>query len=194
MTKYLWLGVIISLCTCISVVDKDLWEFSGNKQAESTVPIRTDGYYRLSTDQHNETALANYLNFFQSGYLVAAGPPTFWSRFSEKELGGKELGKWGRFAITKDSILFQYFVDTGPAGSFLPRIQKFTVYEGKGTIVNDSTIFISDVKYKIATEIGNQRPGIYEEYHNPPLEFNFIRCDTIPPPNNWLMEEERKRK
>jgi hypothetical protein len=200
MTNFvLTLLSVLFITGCLSIVDKELWKLDDCKHImEMNVRVypKTNGFYKilLLSTQNDQTVFANYFNLFPNGYFVSIGPPKYWSRFSKNALRNNDIGAWGRFEIANDSILIQYFFDTGVRGSFLPRIQHFTVYEGRGIVLNDSTILISKVKYKIAAEDNLKLPGIYVELHDPPLRFQFIRSDSIPPSDTWLIEELNKNK
>lgn len=198
--KLLTLSLLFQSCSLFEVIDKELWVFGYVDNGDSSTAgsfIKYDGYYKLDDRQKAKTSLMPYLFFYQTGYICSDGLPDRWYSFSNKDLRGKDILLWGKYLSEEKSvgknIILQYFFDTSQSGSFIP-VHRYTIYEGRGDIPNDSTILIYKVKYKIASEESHLKPaGIYEETHIPPLTYRFVKSKT-PPPENWLMEVERKKK
>ncbi len=193
--------IALTFCSCwsVNIEHKQLWrlnqEFSFSQMA-IRLDLRNDGYYQLIDKQKNQKQHAYFpysFILYDDGYFGGRLYPKLWNILSQKQLRGRNLVDWGRYMIDSDSIIIQYFSNDLASAGLISATYEHAVHEGHGRIVNDSTIIIISQTFNNIADQSIKR-GIHSISYDPPLEYRFVPCDSLPPSDNWLMEKEKKKK
>jgi hypothetical protein len=156
---------------------------------KSTIKFQTKGYYEcVSIREHEYAPSPSAFILFEDGYFLNSGVPSDWKL-------ARGRWQWGKYRVDADSLTIQYFEYAisgfGFIGIFVAN-HTLAAQEFHGYILNDSTVYIQSVKYHHVVDL--KILPIREVNFDPPLEYRFVHHSFLPEPNNWLMDEERKKK
>jgi hypothetical protein len=187
MKNKILVAVCFSLFSC-STVDYDQWTMRKKSVDLSNMHInlKINGYYQFIRKGSASTHFAYYFVMYANGYFAVMPDPTDWIKKSKSEIKGRTYFDWGKYEIDGERIIFQYFVGYSVSGG-LPA-KKYLVREARGNTKSDSLIIINSVRRK-----SGRTNLITVKELNPIEEYLFVPSDTLPPSDNWLMEDANLR-
>lgn len=167
--------------SCYSAIDKTMWKFDNSSRLNSLNgeakqrTLRIDGYYTNNKRIINHTSEMTKLILFNDGYMSSINRLITNTELDYSKIS-KEISGTGKYKITGDSILIQYFRNYETSGNFFGPI-KYSVTEVSGLILSDSSFMIVKGAFNSRSEFWG-RKGINYEIYDPPVTYYFIKIDT----------------
>jgi hypothetical protein len=190
MNKLFLFFLLVLFVQGCSSVDKDLWTFKEERPISKmnfAIKLRFNGYYQIGQEQFYKKGRCIHDSFilFDDGYFAAYNPTSLVNK-SKSQIKEAKWMKWGRFILNRDSIVIQYFEDTGLGGTI---DKHYTVQQLRGVVLNDTTIRIENHTFKNSTARCGYSSGIHNVNLDAPLMFYHKPFKELPSSENWLMEE-----
>ncbi len=173
----------------VYITGLNLWNYNKtdpSKFDSTQVNFRTDGYYKMKTDEVNIYWPYSVLIFYKNGYFASAYTLDYLKTYSKEEIKGKRILNWGRYSCEEGKVFIQYVWHNDIPSLILPlptmHWSFLTNMEGK--VLNDTTLWFNRCRH--------EEDGIFEEEDIERLYF-FQKYDSLPPSDNWLMEEFKEK-
>ncbi|MBP6512345.1 MAG: hypothetical protein KA347_06730 [Bacteroidia bacterium] len=179
----LFLMIMLQACLPISVVNKDYWSCNST---DSSVYFANSLYFEgvLEKDKFNLESMILYNN----GFCALHYKHEFWKQMSHKQFLKRRDVCWGRYKLLKDSLVIQYFSETGCGGGspFL-----YTVHQLAGKILEEGSISITSYQFNNGCSYATEKKG----YVIIPIDTVKYFVKNIPFPSdslNWLQKKNFK--
>ena len=169
---------LITACAPISHVRKDYWNIH---LTDSGTYLKNAMYFEL--DPGSTFSFVRSMILYNDGYCALSPIEEFWKEISKRQFLHKSRVNWGVYKILNDSIVIQYFNETGCGGG---GIDIYTVHQLKGKVVLNNSIVLE--KFEYFRECGS-------EYIIQPINEKVFYSKNIPFPSdssNWLQNKNFK--
>lgn len=172
--------ILLQACVPIGWINKDYWTCNSN---DSSVYFSNSCYFER--EERGNKFFINGMIFYNDGFCALHHKKEFWNQMSHRQFGRRSNVDWGRYKLLKDSIVIQFFSNTGCGGGS-PFI--YTVHQLAGKILKDGSVIISSYEFNNACANGSAKEG----YIKWPIDVQIFRTKDVPFPidnSNWLMRK-----
>ena len=180
MTKLIVISLITLITSCAPIphVRKDYWSF-GSKDTNTYLENST--YFELGLG--SKFSFVESMILYSNGYCALSYKKEFWKNMSRRKFLNKSNVYWGKYKLLNDSIVIQYFCDTGCGGGGL---FDYTVHQLKGKFILNNSLVLEKFEYYQACG---------SEYIIKPIDVMVFSSKNIPFPSdssNWLQKKNFK--
>lgn len=172
--------ILLQACVPIGWINKDYWTCNSN---DSSVYLSKSLYLEMIEGKNG--VIFESMILYNDGFCAFHYKKEFWKQMSPKQFGRRSNVDWGRYKLLKDSIVIQFFSNTGCGGGS-PFI--YTVHQLAGKILKDGSVIISSYEFNNACANGSAKEG----YIKWPIDVQIFRTKDVPFPidnSNWLMRK-----
>ncbi len=172
--------MLLQACLPIGWINKDYWTCNSN---DSSVYFSNSRYFERV--ERGNKFFINGMIFYNDGFCALHHKKEFWNQMSHRQFGARSNVSWGRYKLLKDSIVIQFFDDTGCGGGS-PFI--YTVHQLAGMTLKDGSIIISSSEFNNACANSSYKQG----YVLMPIDVQIFTTKEVSFPNdnsNWLMRK-----
>lgn len=175
--------ILLQSCLPIGWINKDYWTCNST---DSSVYFSKSLYLEMIEGKNG--IIFESMILYNDGFCAFHYKKEFWKQMSPRQFGRRSNVYWGRYKILKDSIVIQFFGDTGCGGGS-PFI--YTVHQLAGKILIDGSVILSSYEFNNACANGSSKEG----YVIKPIDAQIFTTKDIPFPNdhsNWLQRKNIK--